>query len=51
MCLRFRTIAEEFENPAELEVFETDCHKWHFTLRANSQFFEKFQRYPSLNHV
>lgn len=49
--LIFRTIAEEYDKPNELEVFETDCYKWHFVLRANSQFFERYQRWPSLNNV
>jgi len=34
--ITYRSIDEEFDTPKELEVFETDCYKWHFVLRANS---------------
>lgn len=43
-----RSIREEFDKPSPLEVFETDCYKWHFALRANSHFYAKHGRHPSL---
>lgn len=46
--IAYRSISEEFEKPNALEVFETDCYKWHFALRANSKFYEKYGRWPSL---
>lgn len=45
--IEYRTISQEFDTPTELEVFETDNYKWHFALRANSQFFEKYNHWPS----
>jgi len=47
--IEYRTVAQEYDSPIELEVFETDNYKWHFALRANSQFFEAYNRWPSLN--
>lgn len=49
--IEYRTIAQEYDSPIELEVFETDNYKWHFALRANSQFFESENRWPSLTNV
>lgn len=49
--IAYRTISQEFDSPKELEVFETDCYKWHFALRAVSQFYDKYQRYPSEVHI
>lgn len=40
------SITEELEAPLPLEVFETDCYKWHLALRANSAFNAKYGRYP-----
>ena len=39
----------EYEKPLELEVFESDCYKWHFCLRGSFLFREREGRFPCLD--
>jgi len=46
----YRSITDEVEKPIPLEVFETDCYKWHFALRGAFLFKEREGRFPSLEN-
>jgi len=45
--IALRSIDDEVNNPIELEVFETDCYKWHLGLRASSLFLDQNNRQPT----